>query len=170
MVFTDRYDHVIDEKGRLAIPSQIRNAMSSQSNNAFYLVPEGRYLQLLPESLFQQLSTVANAGLTVSADLAKARRLVFATASRLEWDKSGRVVVPDRYLVDGKGRDPFGEAVLSRQVTLVGVGDRVEVWNTTDFIAHLKELLADRPAVQAATQKVFGQVPPPPGADNGVPF
>ena len=27
MVITDRYDHIIDEKGRLAVPSPIRNAM-----------------------------------------------------------------------------------------------------------------------------------------------
>lgn len=159
MVFTDRYDHVIDDKNRLAIPSQIRNAMSEQSNNSFYIVPEGRYLQLLPESLFQQLSAVAHAGLTVSADLAKARRLLFATASRLEWDKAGRVVVPDRYLKGGKSGNDFGEAILTRQVTLVGVGDRVEVWNTQDFTAHLRELIQDRPAVQAATQQVFGHVP-----------
>lgn len=159
MVFTDRYDHVIDSKNRLAIASPIRNAMSEQSNNAFFLLPEGRYLQLIPESLFKQLSAVANAGLTVSSELAKARRLLFATASRLEWDSAGRVVIPDRYLMDGKGQNVFGEAVLSRQVTLVGVGDRVEVWNTTDFTAHLKELLSDRSAVQAATQPVFGQVP-----------
>lgn len=168
MVFTDRYEHSIDEKNRLAIPSQIRNGMDPEQDGvAFYLVPEGRFLQLIPEKLFHQLAGAANAGLTVGNDLAKARRLVFATATRLEPDKAGRVTIPDRYLVDSKNRDPFSEAVLSRQVTLVGVGDRLELWNTADFVAHLRELLADRAGVQAATQQVFGAVPP---AGAGAPF
>ena len=54
MVITDRFDHVIDDKNRLAIPSPIRNAMDPEvDGKAFYLVPEGRYLQLIPEKLFE---------------------------------------------------------------------------------------------------------------------
>ena len=34
MVITDRFDHVIDDKGRLAIPSQVRNAMDPQIDGA----------------------------------------------------------------------------------------------------------------------------------------
>src|SRR4051812_28151980 len=46
MVITDRHDHVIDDKNRLSIPSQIRNAMDPERDGeGFYLVPEGRYLQ-----------------------------------------------------------------------------------------------------------------------------
>jgi MraZ protein len=160
IVFTDRFDHSIDEKNRLAIPSAIRSALDPESAGvAFYMVPEGRYLQLIPEALFLQLSSAANAGLTVGYDLARARRLLFSTASRLVPDKAGRVVIPERYLLDAKNHTPFGEALLERQVTLVGVGDRVELWNTGDFYAHLRELLADRQQVQSATQQLFNAVP-----------
>jgi MraZ protein len=166
MVFTDRFDHTIDEKNRLAIPSSIRSSLSDQGNAALYLVPEGRYLQLIPEKLFDQLSTAARAGLTVRSDLAKAKRLVFGTASRLEPDKAGRVVIPERYMADRKNRDQYSEAQLERQVTLVGVGDRVEVWNTSEFYSHLRELLAERQNVQGATEQIFGAVPPAEGPDK----
>ncbi len=88
MVITDRYDHVIDDKNRLAIPSQIRNAMDPEiDGTAFYVFPEGRYLQLIPEKLFQKLAGNVTAGLALTPEAAKARRLVFAMASRVEPDK-----------------------------------------------------------------------------------
>jgi hypothetical protein len=70
------------------------------------------------------------------------------------------VVIPDRYMADGKNRSPNSEASLGRQVTLVGVGDRVEIWNSNEFYAHLNELLSKRHQVQNAAQEVFGSVPP----------
>ena len=162
MVITDRYDHVIDDKNRLAIPSQVRNAMDvTLDGTAFYLVPEGRYLQLIPEKLYHQLAGLATAGLNIAPDIAKARRLMFATASRLECDKAGRCIIPDRFLADRKkDANSFGEAILGREVTLVGVGDRLEIWNRTDLYNHLRELLLDRPAIQAASQQLFTAPPP----------
>lgn len=161
MVITDRYDHVVDDKNRLAIPSQIRNAMDPEKDgSAFILVPEGRYLQLIPEKLFEKLSNQSTAGLAMSADVAKARRLIFANASRLEPDKSGRVIVPDRFMADSKNRDPFTEAMLTREVTLVGANDRLELWNRHDFLNHMRELMADRASLQNTMQQLFAAPSP----------
>ena len=166
MVITDRYDHTIDEKGRLAIPSSVRGAMDPElDGTAFIVVPEGRYLQLIPEKMFQREAGLMTAGLTVPPAVAKARRLLFATATRLEPDKSGRVIVPDRFRAKGKSRDPFSEAVLGDDVTLVGVGDRMELWNRDDFYAHLRELMADRHNVAAAGQAAVQ--PGPVAGSNG---
>ncbi len=167
MVITDRYDHVIDDKNRLAIPSAIRNAMDPRTDGSvFYLVPEGRYLQLVPEKLFERLAAGASAGLALSSDVARVRRLVFATASRLEPDKQGRVIIPERFMADSKNRDPFTEAMLTREVTLVGANDRIELWNRQDFVNHMRELLSDRASLQATMQKIFGAVPTDGPASN----
>ncbi len=158
MVITDRYDHVIDEKTRLAIPAQIRNAMNPEvDGTAFYFVAETRYVQLLPEKLFERLTSYLQAGLAVPPEIAKARRLLFASAARVEPDKAGRVIVPERFLWNAKGPRPG--AILGREVTLLGVGDRVEIWNREDCAAHLRELEADRPAVMAAGEKGFAVAP-----------
>jgi MraZ protein len=163
MVITDRYDHVIDDKGRLAIPSQIRNAMDPQVDGAaFYLVPEGRYLQLIPEKLFERLANQTPAGLMPGPEVAKVRRYLFSMASRLELDKQGRVMIPDRFMADSKNRDPITNAFLSREVTLVGANDRLELWNRADYVAHMRELHADRLSFQAAMQQMFGNAPPMP--------
>jgi len=162
MVITDRYDHVIDDKNRLAIPSQIRSKMDPQvDGTAFYLVPEARYLQLIPEKLFERLAAQATAGLAMSEEEAEIRRVVFATASRLEPDKQGRVIIPDRFMVNAKDRDPFTEAVLDREVTLVGANDRMELWNRADLAGHLRELRASRTRIQAGKKAMFSAPAPP---------
>ena len=159
MVITDRYDHVIDDKGRLAIPSQIRNAMDPEiDGKAFFLVPEARYLQLIPEKLFERLANIPT-GLMPAPEVAKVRRYLFSNASRLEPDKQGRVMIPDRYMADSKHRDPITPTLLGRSVMLVGAGERLEIWNRDDYIAHMRELNADRLSFQPALQQMFGHFP-----------
>ncbi len=160
MVITDRYDHVIDDKNRLAIPSIIRNALDPEKDGiAFYLVPETRYLQLIPEKLFERLVNVVPTGLMPAPEVAKVRRLIISNASRLEPDGQGRVIIPERFMVDGKIRDSFTRAFIERKVTLVGAVDRLELWNRADYAAHMRELDADRIALQPTIQQMFGQRP-----------
>jgi len=168
MVITDNFDHLIDDKNRLAIPMQIRNAMDPQTDGvAFYLKPgpNGRCLELIPEKTFQQLSLRATSGLVVDNDVAKLKRFLFANASRLEPDKAGRVIVPDRFLQNPKNPDPLGGGILGRQVTLVGVLDRVEIWNRADFHAHMREVNADAVSLTAAAQKLFRDAPAEPARE-----
>lgn len=160
MVITDRYEHVIDDKNRLAIPSQIRNAMNPETDGtAFYLVPEGRYLQLIPEKLFERLANASPAGLMPAPEVAKVRRYLFSMASRLEPDKQGRVQIPDRFMAKSKNPDPLTMVHLGDEVTLVGANDRIELWNRGDYINHMRELMADRLSFQATLQQMFGSAP-----------
>jgi len=170
MVITDRHDHVIDDKNRLSIPSQIRNAMDPERDGAgFYLVPEGRYLQLIPEKVFERYADSTPTGLLPSPEVAKARRFLYSMSSKLDWDKQGRVIIPDRFMRDSKNPDPLAQALLEREVTLVGNGDRIELWNRNEYIAHMRETVADRLSIQATLQKMFGSAPagtPAPGQTN----
>jgi MraZ protein len=168
MVITDRYDHVIDDKGRLAIPSQIRNAMDPQEDGSgFYLVPEKRYLQLIPEKLFKRLASHVTAGLAISPDLAEVRRSIFANATYLEPDKQGRVIIPDHFMVDSPKQSPFTQVKLQREVTLVGNNDRLELWNRTVLESHMVELAAASDRLQLKMQEVFKAPAPAPQRTNG---
>lgn len=161
MVITGRYDHLIDEKGRLAIPSQVRNAMDPEvDGTAFFLVPEEKYLQLIPEKLFDRLSQVP-AGLKPSEEFARIRRLLFSTATRLEPDKQGRVIVPEGVMADSKSPDRLVKVRLKREVTLVGASDRLELWNREDYIADMQGTVDNPASIQVTLQKLFGDYPLP---------
>lgn len=167
MVITDRFDHVIDDKNRLAIPSQIRNAMDPEKDGAgFYLVPEGRYLQLIPEKIFESRVNQTPTGLMPAAEVAKARRYLFSNSSKVDPDKQGRVMIPDRFLRDSKNPDPLSRALLNREVTIVGNGDRLELWNRDEYIAHMREAEADRASFQGTLQRLFGDPPSGPGGNG----
>ncbi len=159
MVITGRYDHVIDEKGRLAIPSQVRNAMDSEIDGvAFYLVPEDHYLQLIPEKLFHRLAQVP-AGLMPPEEVAKIRRFLFSNTTRLDPDKQGRVIIPDGCMADSENPNPLIKVRLKRQVALVAASDRLELWSRDEYIAHMQKTLENRASIQATLQKLFGEDP-----------
>ena len=163
MVITDRHDHVIDDKNRLAIPSQIRNAMDPERDGSgFYLVQEERYMQLIPEKLFERYAEQTPTGLMPAPEVARVRRFLYAQSSKLDPDKQGRVILPDRFMKDSKSPDPFAKVLLDREVTLVGNGDRIDLWNRGDFAAHMRETVADRLGIQATLQKMFGSAPSAP--------
>lgn len=162
MVITDSFDHLIDDKNRLAIPVQVRNAMDPQIDGVALYVkpgPNGRCLELIPEKTFHQLAQAANSGLVVDHEIAKLKRYIFATASRLEPDKQGRVIIPDRFMANPKNPDPLSGGILGREVTLVGVLDRVEIWNRADYLSHMREVRAEALVLTAVAQKLFNPSP-----------
>jgi MraZ protein len=160
MTFTGRYDHVIDEKGRLAIPSQLRNQLNPEIHGTgFYLMQESRYLQLVPEKAFEELSSHVRPGLLPPAQVAKARRFLFSMTTKLDPDKQGRVMIPDGFMRDSKSPDPLAQTTLNREVTLVGNGDRIEIWNREEYLNHMREAKADLPSFLDTLHQLFGEAP-----------
>lgn len=160
MVFTGRYDHVIDDKGRLAIPSPLRNQLIPEVHGTgFYLMQESRYLQLIPEKAFEELSGNIRPGLLPAAQVAKARRFLFSMTTKLDPDKQGRVMIPDGFMRDSKTPDPLAQTTLNRDVTLVGNGDRIEIWNREDYLNHMREAKADLPSFVETLHQLFGEAP-----------
>jgi MraZ protein len=157
MVFTGRFDHIIDDKGRLAIPSPMRNQVRPELHgDGFYLVQEKRYLQLVPAALFEHLASSVKAALMPTAKVAKASRYFFSGVFKLDPDKQGRVMIPDGFMKDSKNPDPLARTLLNHEVTLVGNGDRIEIWNRAAFLAHMTEANEDVDSFIDVLIELFG--------------
>jgi len=111
------YQHTLDSKKRLAIPAKLRKELGERVivtrglNNSLFLYPLERW-QKLTEKLGQ---------LSVGqADTRGFIRLMFSGAAEVELDQLGRILIPD-YLKD--------YAELKQRVTIVGVYDRLEIWD-----------------------------------------
>jgi len=159
MVITDHYEHVIDDKNRLAIPSHVRSTMDPERDGvAFYLVPRKAYLMLIPEKSLERTVQGKTAGLMPPAEVANVRRAVYGNSPRLEPDKQGRVIIPDRFMKAGKpdAAEIPGYTRLDRAVTLVGNGDRLELWNRDEFVAHMKKAYEDPDKLENEVEKMFG--------------
>lgn len=121
------YNHSIDAKKRLAIPAKLRKLFGDKAvitrglNNCLFLYPIEQW-QKLTEKLGQ---------LPVGqGDTRSFSRLMFSGAMEVELDQLGRVLVPD-YLK--------AYAELSQRVAIIGVYDRLEVWDEKRWLAYKQD-------------------------------
>ena len=135
LILHGEYDLAIDDKNRFLIPAEIRKVMNSERDgDAFFLViGTDRRPWMYPERYYEQLVEQVPAELTPGRDRLASDRRLFGTASRLEWDKQGRVLIPDKMRQ---------RTALQKEVTLVGVRDHLEIWNRPDWEAERERLFA----------------------------
>jgi MraZ protein len=133
-VLYGEYELQVDEKNRLLIPAEIRKQLSPERDGeAFFLVVgTERKIWFLPERLYYAYSHQSPGSMTPSADALRFNRAYFANAAKAEWDKQGRLVVPERLLQ---------RTNTGREVTLIGIGDRLELWNRSEWEAQLKTII-----------------------------
>ena len=152
LLLIGEHELVIDEKNRLLVPSEIRKSMNSdRDGDAFYLVLGlNRKPWLYPERYYEQLVFQAQPELTPGQEQLDFAHMNFALASRVEWDSQGRLLIPDKTL---------RRTELNREVTLIGGGDHLEIWNRADWDARREQILA-RSADIAIRAKQARQMPP----------
>ena len=115
--FIGRYLHTIDEKGRLSVPASYRDLLGEKP---FILNGFDQNLLVMDANRFQLLYDRINAMNMGDANTRQLRRLIFSNASQIEFDKSGRFIIPqvlrEIARVDGTA-------------LIVGIGKDIEVWN-----------------------------------------
>lgn len=138
-VFYDEYELTLDEKNRLPIPAAVRKLIDPQIHGeAFFLVfVETHRPWLYPKEYYRALATQAPPDVTPGKERRDFDRRRYAMASLLEWDKQGRILIPERVLKRC--------ANLGREVVLVGVRDHLELWNRQEWTAERERLLEDAP-------------------------
>ena len=111
------YYHNIDEKGRLIIPAKLRNDLGEN-----FVICNGLegclfvYSQEEWNKFVAELETLPRMNKNARAF----KRYFFGSASEGTFDKQGRVLVPPSLRKS---------ANLEKEVVLVGVQDRVEIWD-----------------------------------------
>ena len=127
MIFTDAYERTIDAKNRIQIPSEFRNGLDPEiDGDAFYLCPGERKntLSLYPSRKFEVRVKALRTGRIAGDDSLAFEQVFYSLASRLDMDKQGRVVLPERQLSMVK---------LGKEITLAGANDRIDLWRTAEY-------------------------------------
>jgi len=139
--------------------NQIRPELHGEG---FYLVQDDFHLQLVPEKLFEYLAAQVQAALIRPADKAKANRFFFAGIEKLDPDKQGRIMIPDGFMKDSKNPDPLVRTRISREVTVVGSGDRIEIWDREEFQDFMRQANKESKSFEPQTMELFGAMKPVP--------
>ena len=120
-MFLGRFDHSLDDKGRLAIPARFR----ADLENGLYLTAGlERCLHVLTPQAFQTTADALNALSWLNPGAAELQRNLFGMTVYLTPDKLGRILVPT----------PLREyAELQSEVAVIGAFSRVELWSLANW-------------------------------------
>jgi MraZ protein len=135
VLFTGEYEHTIDAKLRVAIPSEIRSRLNPERHgDAFYLAPgTDASLWLWPEKTFEALALTSEQTLLPDEDLLEFEELLYSQSARVELDKAGRIRIPERLLT---------LAGLETSVVILGVKDHLELRHPDAWAIRRDEKLA----------------------------
>ncbi len=116
-MFVGEYNHSLDSKGRLIIPSRFRDALGDT-----FMVTKGLdgCLSIYDMEGWKNLEAKLQALPLTNANARKFTRFMLGGAIECEVDKQGRILIPSNLR-------EF--AHLTKDVALVGVGGRIEIWD-----------------------------------------
>ena len=127
MLLTGTYTRTLDEKNRVAIPSKIRDLILAEEAqiSGLYVAPgQDGCIALFPPSQINRLAEQLDKAAYTGRDVRRFRRLYFSQSEISEWDKQGRILIPEKLLV----RAEIPAEKKPREVILAGVQRHLEVW------------------------------------------
>lgn len=129
-MFLGEYEHSVDTKGRVAIPARFRAQMD---RGAVISKGMGTCLSIYTMDRWEEKSNELVAGKT-SDELRDFERRVYPSASEVELDGQGRMVIPAKLRT---------YASLSAEVTIAGVRDHFEIWDRAAWQTYQEQLEAE---------------------------
>ncbi|MGL6070108.1 division/cell wall cluster transcriptional repressor MraZ [Craterilacuibacter sp.] len=128
----------LDSKGRLAIPARHRETLLSAAGKRLVLTLDSpRFLLLYPEPAWRPVEARLLALPAANPMLQRYQRLVLGHAEAVEIDSAGRILLSARLRALVK---------LDKDVALVGMGNRFELWDAAKWEEQTREALDMDPA------------------------
>lgn len=132
-MFMGEYHHSIDSKGRIIIPSKVRDGLGENFivtrglDGCLFLYPKVEWDKKIEK--FKELPD--------TKDKRQFMRIFLSGATICEYDKQGRINIPN----------PLVEfAKLEKDCIIIGVDEKLEIWSKErweEFIANNEENLSD---------------------------
>lgn len=125
-MFIGEYQHSIDPKKRLAVPSRFRDELKNK-----IVITRGldKCLFIYPMKVWQELAGKLGTLPVGESGTRSFIRLMLAGAIDAEIDKQGRILIPD-YLKQYAG--------LNKNVIIAGIYNRLEIWDEKKWKIYKK--------------------------------
>jgi MraZ protein len=121
--FTGTYYYTLDPKGRIIIPSPLREVLFAKYGSSKIYITNASFdkcLHIYPEAEWSLLEEKVKGKPMTDKALQYFMRRVFSAAVRCEMDKNGRVMVPYELRQN---------AGIENDIVIVGLMDRLELWD-----------------------------------------
>ena len=141
-MFLGTHSPRLDDKGRMFLPAKFRERLAG---GLVMTRGQERCLYVFPMAEFERIATAMNTTPVTSRAVRDYQRVLLSGASDEIPDKQGRVTIPQLL------RDYAG---LSKECTVIGAGNRVEIWDTQAWNDYLAG--AEQPFSEQAEEVVPG--------------
>ncbi|HAA08982.1 MAG: division/cell wall cluster transcriptional repressor MraZ [Syntrophomonadaceae bacterium] len=123
-MFLGEYQHSLDTKGRLTIPSKFREQLKDR-----FVATKGleNCIFLFSQDEWRNIEAKLHSLPMTRADARSFVRFFFSGASELELDKQGRTVLPSNL------REYAG---IDKDIVIIGVGSRAEIWAADKWVEY----------------------------------
>jgi MraZ protein len=127
--FTSEYESKLDTKGRIVLPAKIKAQLPSGEGDEL-VIRRGFELCLIiyPMVEFKKVFSKISGLSEFNEEYRKLQRNFFSGTATVELDANGRFVIP---------RNMLSYAQLEKDLILIGMGNKVEVWNPSIYEKHL---------------------------------
>jgi MraZ protein len=131
--FRGTFDHTLDAKNRLTVPARYRAALADGVVLAMPVDLKPCVGVWRPQE-YESYTARALAELPpLSPRLTELERFFYGGSHDVELDAAGRIMVPNSLRES---------ASLAKEVVVVGVGDRLELWDKSTWSQHRSTLLS----------------------------
>jgi MraZ protein len=123
-MFIGEYQHGLDAKGRIIIPSKFRAALDEH-----FVITRGldQCLFVYPKKEWETFEEKLKALPLTKRDARAFTRFFFSGANECEFDKQGRILIPNNL------RE---YAEIEKDAVVIGVANRVEIWSKKSWEAY----------------------------------
>ena len=130
-MFRGRYEHTIDPKGRLSIPSRYREDLVSRRITTNVLSEGDHCVAAFPLDEWEKVETDLQQHSPFSPERRNMVRVMVASAKECEVDRAGRILVPPEL------REFAG---LKKDVVITGALEGFEIWSRERWAEHRQTL------------------------------
>ena len=146
-MLSGRYNHSIDDKGRIKIPQKIKDSLVSvYDNTAVVITNLDKCLVAYPLEEWRKLEEKALKLPSMQKDVIEFLRYFFSGAEEVELDKMDRIHIPQSLKISGN---------LNKDAVLVGIINRFEIWDRNLWDANFEGAKSNFESI-AATMSHIG--------------
>lgn len=125
--FTGKHYYTVDSKGRIIIPAPYREILLTNYSTKLYITNGlfDKCLYLYPLEEWNRHQEFVKSKPRTDEAIEFYMRRVIASATEIEMDKQGRILIPYALRED---------AHISDEVAIVGQIDRIEIWDKEEWL------------------------------------
>lgn len=121
-IFQGKFEHVLDEKGRIAIPSLFRKKLETEGQDEAKVIVtlSDQCLAAYPEKIWQEKLSLLAKFNQFTPEVMQFKRIFVGCAQECVLDKSGRILLPT---------DLRDQVKISKDCIIIGQIEKFEIWS-----------------------------------------